>query len=533
MLKEEQRDEILKNSEALEISIRLRKSSMPQNTNGNNNDNSGVNVMDTIVDLAIKNCCANRGFSDYLCTPEQFYSCVSHVSELFKELINLESQYHEKGNLDKMDIVKTNDAFKAMISGVMDHRDTLENYFHISSNWGDYLSKIYCPLIYKQIQITAGYAEHLETLDHILFINDMYNLSNFYTFALRNLTRSVPSYPTDSIRLASLINIFKDKATSLSKDAAKLAKEKAFSLAEEYHAFENLIDLCQKFLDDSERNEKFERYLSKYQDTDFPNILFEYYLKEKQYFRLLSNSNKWNDKFKYQIGKIIRGNPELEWMYAVQYGSMRSALPHLSEVLEREKDIKAKKQKASLLKLVALCARKEGNDDNSHLKKADDYLFLMECQKFLKKRCKLYLDENLLSGEAIIKAIYNSTLSLDLPKDKDTFLNIILVGFDIYNKFSSGFSDPEILTDLWCAAWNSSSDLLSLIPNIDIIPENELKDKIESSILYHAMTELKGSPSELTISVFNKLEKRIEETSTKPENAKRLLQEVYSLYNPL
>eukprot|EP00088_Acartia_fossae_P055214 TRINITY_DN640_c0_g1_i11.p1 TRINITY_DN640_c0_g1~~TRINITY_DN640_c0_g1_i11.p1 ORF type:complete len:1128 (-),score=241.91 TRINITY_DN640_c0_g1_i11:253-3636(-) len=153
--------------------------------------------------------------------------------------------------------------------------------------------------------------------------------------------------------------------------------DQATSLGEKYLDFNSLVRVCEE----TGSEHKLGEYIAKYNNFNFSDNVFSWYMKQGKQSRLLSVSSERSK----ELSRFLSGHNDLSWLHDIHTGKMANASGTLIQIAANETDIfERKKLQLSLAKLTALAAEEE--DKESLLQQLDADFVLQSAQESIPSR---------------------------------------------------------------------------------------------------------------------------------------------------
>ncbi|KAK6635816.1 hypothetical protein RUM44_001070 [Polyplax serrata] len=158
--------------------------------------------------------------------------------------------------------------------------------------------------------------------------------------------------------------------------------EQAAILAEKYHDFHSLIQICEL----TDNMERLDHYCDKFSSVNFSQFLFNWYIKERKPGRLLQQfrGKSKPTKQKKELLNFLNDHPSLHWLqniFANQYKQASNTLYHLAK--EETELLSRKKTMLSLAKLSLLASEEDSLSVQDKLAEFDSELELAAHQEDL------------------------------------------------------------------------------------------------------------------------------------------------------
>jgi nuclear pore complex protein Nup133 len=136
--------------------------------------------------------------------------------------------------------------------------------------------------------------------------------------------------------------------------------ERAASLAEKYHDFAILVQLCEV----TDNQDKLNRYISQFADESFADFVFQWYIDHGKKSKLLSTLPINKD----ELGEFLRNRDEMSWIYDIINSRYDSAAGTLKKLAHQERDSLARRKHLfSLSKLSSLASFDPDDKINEHV----------------------------------------------------------------------------------------------------------------------------------------------------------------------
>lgn len=152
--------------------------------------------------------------------------------------------------------------------------------------------------------------------------------------------------------------------------------ERAVMLAEKYFDFQTLVQIC----DITNNRERLDVYIEKFQEQDFSQFLFNWYIQEQKPGRLLEtfragsglSAAAQNASQQAALARFLGDHPSLSWLQHVFLNEFQRASDTLTNLAEQETDLlKRKKSMLSLAKLALLASGDPERSDQRALLDAE------------------------------------------------------------------------------------------------------------------------------------------------------------------
>jgi hypothetical protein len=552
---------VIQNGEYLKIALHLRRIQ----EFGAENLKSNQRLSD-----ALKRCCSMRGLPNESCTPEHFYTGVSKVFKIFDVLLDMERS-SDLRQQTYADIVCTNLAFIAIVNGIQEHIEFMEQEYALDTSHGAHAINDVCPLLFDQLEVIFAFVNGggAENDQEIVLLSQTLIIADFYLFVYdRDSTDQEVSKSVAETR-KKIIEFFMSRALSdkSSPSVIESAKQKSLTFAEKHHDYSMLIQLCYRFFESPHRESRIEEYLVHFQDTAFPIILFQYLVTRGKYMEVLSNESPYQEQYKDQIKQVITGRPLFEYMHGVQHNIADALKPIAELALNPKLTLNEKTTNVSLLKLTSYCATYDRSVSaeivDEYSKIADQSQLLVESQRFLQDKLALLPTEHVTKTTMpkdffkLVDDICDSVITVPIEEyirrnkairdeSEDDIRNELEIklydrvrlGLEVYDKRTKATHEslPDVLNKLWLAAWCASVDLNDYIQNMDsdeYRDSNDAEDVIRNSAIHRLMIGTAHSRSSITIELYQQLETSIvslHQRNYNLENVRRVLIDLWSFY---
>jgi len=174
----------------------------------------------------------------------------------------------------------------------------------------EYLLRQHTIIVTHGLKVTEDSGIRLKLLKELQELTDM---------ILGHLKANLISIRNSS-RFAQQKKFFEDTRYELLKQfTSQKDYERALGLAEKYQDFGIIIATCVE----REEYEKLEYYFAKYEDNNFAELTFEWFVKQKRHNDLLTNFV--NSVAKEKLRQFLGGYPEMLWHFETKLGEGRSA----------------------------------------------------------------------------------------------------------------------------------------------------------------------------------------------------------------
>eukprot|EP01027_Heterolobosea_sp_BB2_P009440 GEZU01013910.1.p1 GENE.GEZU01013910.1~~GEZU01013910.1.p1 ORF type:complete len:668 (+),score=170.00 GEZU01013910.1:211-2004(+) len=422
---------------------------------------------------------------------EEFYSDVTRVDKILDHLLDIEDPSNKIGaalqsvqeRAERSDALakriqrtwEVNAIFKCFIDSIWDYRDTHGELYPEGIRWTDWTTsdRMRNLMTAQHRQIIHCLSDQGSTTQSSMLMTDildqLYTISNFLLESFVDAIKeheakvarqqqqqphSIAAYSSNAVALANLKEQFEaTRFEVIQCFVAKQAYHYAYTLAEKYHDFRALVELSE-FLNDEARLKK---YMDMFRSQGFLASLFQYYLENGLYSRILNV----DPKYWPEVTEFVKGHPGLEWMHAVQTGQVKHAADKLVEIssnVEMVQTLAEKKTKLSLAKLACLAAPAQQQPEvEPKLEDVNDMLHFIRAQEFLDK---IGLDQFRtvpLDPEHLI------AVCCDLSRGKNVAEHIktrILVALEVYTHYVHFKKQdiPLLLRQIWLSAWLADMD---------------------------------------------------------------------------
>ncbi|XP_053405017.1 nuclear pore complex protein Nup133-like [Mercenaria mercenaria] len=320
-----------------------------------------------VIDPAIRKVLTARGepMGSGLSPQDLFYREVSHIHDIFEALLEYENDIM-CGNFAPSDIItviaSVNPIMEGMLHAAVLYRQTKAVMYETGTELTHTLeftpwtstagSSGVRTLIHKQFMLTlesaVPEARDTETrgqlFQQLLSLAD--NILDGYTSQLTSLAHKA-EFAEYTVQVEEQ---YKQERHHLISPFLEYEQyEQAGSLAEKYCDFEMLIRICE----DTENQERIQRYQQQFADKGFSDFLFAWYMKEGKQGRLLSLPTQQQKQLNSFLQKDEFGY--LKWLHDIECKDFQSAHETLLNLGRNEEQYLAKKKTMlSLAKLAAL-----------------------------------------------------------------------------------------------------------------------------------------------------------------------------------
>ncbi|KAM9018268.1 nuclear pore complex protein Nup133 isoform 2-T2 [Ara ararauna] len=156
--------------------------------------------------------------------------------------------------------------------------------------------------------------------------------------------------PADQERYSNLEMEYKQKRTELLSPLLSLGQyQMAATLAEKYHDFDILVQMCEQ----TDNQARLQRYMNQFADQNFSDFLFRWYLEKGKRGKLLSQPIAQHG----QLANFLQAHEHLSWLHEINSQDLQKAHSTLQTLANTETRYFAKKKTLlGLSKLAALAS---------------------------------------------------------------------------------------------------------------------------------------------------------------------------------
>ncbi|XP_030355451.1 nuclear pore complex protein Nup133 isoform X2 [Strigops habroptila] len=156
--------------------------------------------------------------------------------------------------------------------------------------------------------------------------------------------------PADQERYSNVEMEFKQKRTELLSPLLSLGQyQMAATLAEKYHDFDILVQMCEQ----TDNQARLQRYMNQFADQNFSDFLFRWYLEKGKRGKLLSQPIAQHG----QLANFLQAHEHLSWLHEINSQDLQKAHSTLQTLANTETRYFAKKKTLlGLSKLAALAS---------------------------------------------------------------------------------------------------------------------------------------------------------------------------------
>ncbi|XP_065536370.1 nuclear pore complex protein Nup133 isoform X2 [Lathamus discolor] len=156
--------------------------------------------------------------------------------------------------------------------------------------------------------------------------------------------------PADQERYSNLEMEYKQKRTELLSPLLSLGQyQMAATLAEKYHDFDILVQMCEQ----TDNQARLQRYMTQFADQNFSDFLFRWYLEKGKRGKLLSQPVAQHG----QLANFLQAHEHLSWLHEINSQDLQKAHSTLQTLANMETRYFAKKKTLlGLSKLAALAS---------------------------------------------------------------------------------------------------------------------------------------------------------------------------------
>ncbi|XP_057263012.1 nuclear pore complex protein Nup133 isoform X2 [Pezoporus wallicus] len=156
--------------------------------------------------------------------------------------------------------------------------------------------------------------------------------------------------PADQERYSNLEMEYKQRRTELLSPLLSLGQyQMAATLAEKYHDFDILVQMCEQ----TDNQARLQRYMNQFADQNFSDFLFRWYLEKGKRGKLLSQPIAQHG----QLANFLQAHEHLSWLHEINSQDLQKAHSTLQTLANTETRYFAKKKTLlGLSKLAALAS---------------------------------------------------------------------------------------------------------------------------------------------------------------------------------